>query len=78
MKTTLTEYNASSEFEKIAYGLKEKIVKSSEKVMELEKEYGKVTDLYDVVRGHNGLNYHLNGIFKSNIWSELFNRRMND
>ena len=44
-----------SEFEKIAIGLKEKIGRSSMKIVELEKEFGKVTDLYDVVRGHNGL-----------------------
>ena len=50
-EAALTDYNASSEYEKTAFGLKEKIVKSSEKVIELERIYGKVTDLYDVVRG---------------------------
>ena len=49
------EYNSSVEFEKIATGLKEKIGESTKVVGELEKEFGKVTDLYDVVRGHNGL-----------------------
>ena len=35
--------------------MKEKIIESSKVVAELEQEHGKVTDLYDVVRGHNGL-----------------------
>lgn len=54
-EAALTDYNASSEFEKTAFGLKEKLVKSSEKVIELERIYGKITDLYDIVRGQNGL-----------------------
>ena len=49
------EYNSSVEYEKIATGLKDKISESTNVVGELEKEFGKVTDLYDVVRGHNGL-----------------------
>ncbi len=51
----LTNYNASSEFEKTTFGLKEKLVHSSAKEIELEKAFGKITDLYDVVRGQNGL-----------------------
>jgi len=51
----LTDYNASSEYEKTAFGLKEKLVDSSAKVIELERIYGKITDLYDVVRGQNGM-----------------------
>jgi DNA repair protein SbcC/Rad50 len=54
-EAALTDYNASSEFEKTAFGLKEKLVKSSVKVIELERIYGKITDLYDVIRGQNGL-----------------------
>ena len=36
MKMHLKDYNASSEFEKISLGVKEKLVQSSEKEMELE------------------------------------------
>nr|WP_222439316.1 SMC family ATPase [Sporosarcina sp. BP05] len=54
-EAALTDYNASSEYEKTAFGLKEKLVQSSGKVMELERIYGKITDLYDIVRGQNGL-----------------------
>nr|WP_218624989.1 AAA family ATPase [Sporosarcina sp. E16_3] len=54
-EAALTDYNASSEYEKTAFGLKEKLVQSSRKVMELERIYGKITDLYDIVRGQNGL-----------------------
>jgi DNA repair protein SbcC/Rad50 len=54
-EAALSDYNASSEYEKTAFGLKEKLVQSSVKVIELERIYGKVTDLYDVVRGQNGL-----------------------
>ena len=54
-ETSLANYNESSEFEKSALGLKEKIVQSSENVLGLERTYGKITDLYDVVRGQNGL-----------------------
>ncbi len=51
----LTAYNASSEFERTALGLKEKLVQSSSQVMELERTYGKITDLYDILRGQNRL-----------------------
>ncbi len=54
-EAALSDYNASSEYEKTAFGLNEKLVQSSFKVIELERIYGKVTDLYDVVRGQNGL-----------------------
>ena len=54
-EAALTDYNASSEYEKTAFGLKEKLVQSSGKVIELERIYGKITDLYDIVRGQNGL-----------------------
>ncbi|MER2089596.1 MAG: AAA family ATPase [Sporosarcina sp.] len=54
-EAALTDYNASSEYEKTAFGLKEKLVESSAKVIELERIYGKITELYDVVRGQNGL-----------------------
>jgi len=54
-EAALTDYNASSEYEKTAFSLKEKLVQSSVKVIELERIYGKVTDLYDIVRGQNGL-----------------------
>ncbi len=35
--------------------MKEKLVQSSVKEIELERIYGKITDLYDIVRGQNGL-----------------------
>lgn len=54
-EAALTDYNASSEYEKTAFGLKEKLVQSSEKVIGLERIYGKITDLYDIIRGQNGL-----------------------
>ena len=54
-ETALTAYNASSEFERTALGLKEKLVQSSSQVMELERTYGKITDLYDILRGQNRL-----------------------
>jgi exonuclease SbcC len=54
-ETALKAYNASSQYERTALSLKEKLVQSSTKVFELERAYGKITDLYDVVRGQNGL-----------------------
>lgn len=54
-ESALKDYNSSVEFEKTAARLKEKIIESSKVVAELEQEHGKITDLYDVVRGHNGL-----------------------
>ncbi|WP_318614140.1 AAA family ATPase [Sporosarcina sp. YIM B06819] len=54
-EAALTAYNSSVEFAKLATQLQEKIGKSMTIVATLEKEFGKVTDLYDVVRGHNGL-----------------------
>lgn len=54
-EAALTAYNSSVEFAKIAKELQVKIEKSMTIVTTLEKEFGKVTDLYDVVRGHNGL-----------------------
>ncbi len=48
-------YNNSVEYEKVSARLVEELVNSSKKEAELEQEFGKVTDLYDVVRGHNGL-----------------------
>lgn len=54
-EAALKAYNASSQYERTALGLKEKLVQSSTKVIELERTYGKITDLYDVVRGQNGL-----------------------
>ena len=54
-EAALTDYNASSEYEKTAFGLKEKLVQSSVKVIEFERIYGKIADLYNTVRGQNGL-----------------------
>ncbi|WP_342505493.1 SMC family ATPase [Sporosarcina sp. FSL K6-2383] len=54
-EAALTAYNSSMEFAKQAAQLQVKIGESMTIVATLEKEYGKVTDLYDVVRGHNGL-----------------------
>ncbi|MCZ2257921.1 AAA family ATPase [Sporosarcina sp. G11-34] len=54
-ESSLANYNESLELEKSVLGLKKKIVQSSENVLGLERTYGKVTDLYDIVRGQNGL-----------------------
>lgn len=54
-EAALTAYNSSTEFAKQAAQLQVKIGESMTIVATLEKEFGKVTDLYDVVRGHNGL-----------------------
>ena len=54
-EAALTAFNSSVEFAKIVTELQVKIEKSMTIVTTLEKEFGKVTDLYDVVRGHNGL-----------------------
>lgn len=54
-EAALSDYNASSEHEKNAFSLKEKLVQSSVNVIDLERIYGKITDLYDIVRGQNGL-----------------------
>lgn len=54
-ETALRAYNGSVEFAKIATELQVQIGESMTIVTALEKEFGKVTDLYDVVRGHNGL-----------------------
>lgn len=51
----LKDYNNSVEFEKVTTNLKEKISESTKVVTVLEKELSKVADLYDIVRGHNGL-----------------------
>ncbi|MCZ2259675.1 AAA family ATPase [Sporosarcina sp. G11-34] len=54
-ESALKDYNSSVEYEKTAARLKEKLLESSTRETKLEKEFGKVTDLYDIVRGHNGL-----------------------
>lgn len=54
-EAALTAYNSSIEFAKQATQLQTKIGESMINVATLEKEFGKVTDLYDVVRGQNGL-----------------------
>lgn len=54
-ETALKAYNDSVEFEKVTTSLKGKIEESTKLVTVLEKEFGKVTDLYDIVRGHNAL-----------------------
>lgn len=51
----LKAYNDSVEFEKVTINLKGKIEQSTKLVTVLEKEFGRITDLYDIVRGHNGL-----------------------
>ncbi|WP_342510441.1 SMC family ATPase [Sporosarcina sp. FSL K6-1522] len=54
-ETALTAYNRSQEFAETTVELQEKISESMKSVAALETTFGKVTDLYDVVRGHNGL-----------------------
>jgi DNA repair protein SbcC/Rad50 len=69
-EAALTAYNASSEFERTALALKEKLVQSSSQVMELERTYGKITDLYDIIRGQN----HLKLSFERYIQIEYLER----
>ncbi|MFD1927039.1 AAA family ATPase [Sporosarcina siberiensis] len=52
---SLANYNASSEYEKSTMVLKENIIATSGKLVELERVYGRITELYDIVRGQNGL-----------------------
>ncbi len=54
-ETALRAYNHSMEYATIIKELVQSMVKSSEKVIQYEEVYSKVTDVYDVVRGHNGL-----------------------
>lgn len=54
-ETALKAYNASLGYEQAASTLIEKVSMSMEKLDNLEHKHGKITDLYDVVRGHNEL-----------------------
>ncbi|WP_438311671.1 AAA family ATPase [Sporosarcina sp. FA9] len=54
-EASLANYNASSEYEKATLLMKENIIATSGKLVDLERVYGKITELYDVVRGQNGL-----------------------
>lgn len=54
-ESALKDYNSSVEYEKVSARLANKLIDSSKIEAKLEREFGKVTDLYDVVRGHNGL-----------------------
>lgn len=48
-------YNKSVESEKAIVKLKQNLKDSSDEIAKLEKTYGKIASLYDVVRGHNGM-----------------------
>ena len=50
----LHQLNVSKENELEAIKLKENIMETENKVKEHEKQLGTITDLYDVMRGHNG------------------------
>ncbi|QUW22773.1 SMC family ATPase [Sporosarcina sp. Marseille-Q4063] len=54
-ETAYKEYNRSLDFEKTITRLKDNIYESTIKIAKLDKTYGKVSNLYDVVRGHNNL-----------------------
>ncbi len=54
-ETAYKEYNRSLDFEKTITRLKDNIYESTIKIANLDKTYGKVSNLYDVVRGHNSL-----------------------
>ena len=54
-ETAYQEYNRSLDFEKTILRLKDNIHDTTLKIDQLTKTYGKVSNLYDVVRGHNNL-----------------------
>ncbi|GGA79995.1 AAA family ATPase [Ornithinibacillus halotolerans] len=49
----LNKLNLSKEYHKDAIDLKTKILEAHEQVIEQEKQFSVITDLYNVVRGHN-------------------------
>ncbi|KXH87133.1 AAA family ATPase [Sporosarcina sp. HYO08] len=49
----LKQYHASVEFTKAAASLQENLLQSAEEIAAFEHTYGKITDLYDTVRGQN-------------------------
>ncbi|MBB4824325.1 exonuclease SbcC [Sporosarcina luteola] len=51
----LQEYHASVEYEKSLRQSKEKLVKSSGDLVDLENKIGKINELYDLLRGQNRL-----------------------
>lgn len=48
-------FNRSVEYEKVIANLKERIQETSLKITQLEGSYGRISSLYDVVRGHNAV-----------------------
>ncbi len=54
-ETAYKEYNRSLDFEKTITRLKDNIDESTKKIAKLDQTYGEVSNLYDVVRGHNNL-----------------------
>ena len=54
-ETAYQEYNRSLDFEKTILRIKDHIHETTLKIDQLTKTYGKVSNLYDVVRGHNNL-----------------------
>ncbi|WP_342542353.1 SMC family ATPase [Paenisporosarcina sp. FSL H8-0542] len=51
----LQEVNQSNDFKKAANNLISSIVLSSKKAIAKEQEFNQITDLYDVIRGQNGM-----------------------
>lgn len=54
-ETALNEVNQAMDYKKAADQLIVKISNSHEKSMLKEREFNQITDLHDVIRGHNGL-----------------------
>ena len=54
-ETTLREMNHSIECEKAAINLIGNIIDSNERAIVKEQQFNQITDLYDVIRGQNGL-----------------------
>lgn len=52
---SLQEVNQSSDYKKVASNLIVNLTESNKKAAEKEKEFNEITDLYDVIRGHNHL-----------------------
>ncbi len=52
-ETALSTYNHSMEYERIAISIKNSIEKAVSSLSTLEMKVNKITDLYDILRGHN-------------------------
>ncbi len=52
-ESALADVNRSIEYEKAVMELKQNILDATERITQLERKFGKVADLYDIVRGQN-------------------------